>query len=69
MPASSGLADGEWSPSHAYVTVTGRVLRSMLADIHELERPCHQPADDAEFIAFRDGLVDDADYVIKAIEV
>jgi hypothetical protein len=65
----SGLADGEWSPSHATVTVTGGVLRWMLADVHDLERPYHQPADDAQFCAFRDGLVDDADYLIKAIEV
>ena len=64
-----GLAEGEWSPSHAYVNVTGRVLHSMLSDIHELEGPYHQPADDAEFSAFRDRLVDDADYFIKAIEV
>ena len=51
------------------VTVTGRVLRAMLAEIHDLERPFHQSGDDAEFSAFRDGLLDDADYVVKAIKV
>jgi hypothetical protein len=65
----SGLVSGEWSLSHADVTVTGKMLRSMLADIRDLERPFHQPADNEKLSAFRDGLVDDADYTVKAIEV
>ncbi len=65
----NGLAEGEWSASHAKVKVSGSVLRSLLADVGELNRTFHREGDDARFTAFRDAIEDDAVYTVEAIEV
>ncbi len=65
----AGSARGEWSGSHARVTLTGGVLRAMLADIGGLEQQVyHQPGDDQRLDCFRSTIEDDAQYAIEAIE-
>jgi hypothetical protein len=65
----NGLAEGEWSGSHAKVKLNGSVLRSLLADIDELDPTFHREGDDAKFAAFRAAIEDGAVYAVDAIEV
>jgi hypothetical protein len=64
-----GTATGQWGGSHAEVTLTGKVLRPMLDGLDPLESPWHQPADNDKLDAFRQAIIDDAEYDITAIEV
>jgi hypothetical protein len=63
-----GTASGEWSGGHAHMRVNGRVLRSMLADIHDFDTADSQHGQKVEVAAIRESIMDDAEYVVKAIQ-
>jgi hypothetical protein len=63
-----GSASGEWSGDHANIKVNGRVLRSMLANIRDLDTADWQEVQGIDFAAFRETITDDAEYVVKAIQ-
>jgi hypothetical protein len=65
----AGTISGPWHSSYIDTTVKGAVVRSILADIGELDPPYRRRADWARFAAFRQAIDDDADYTVKAIEV
>jgi len=64
-----GTVSGPWHSSYIDTTVKGTIVRSVLGGISELDPPYHQPGDWARFTAFQEAIDDDADYIIKAIEV
>lgn len=64
----NGSATGEWGGSHARVTVSGRALRAMMADVERLEPPYHDAGDDQGLADFRRSIDDHAEYVIDALE-
>ncbi len=64
-----GTISGLWHSSYIDTTVKGRIVRSVLAGVSELDPPWHRPGDWARFAAFRAAIDDDADYTVKAIEV
>jgi hypothetical protein len=63
-----GSASGEWSGDHARMRVNGRVLRSMLADIRDLDTADWQGGNKIDATAVRNSITDDAEYVVKAIQ-
>lgn len=64
-----GTISGPWHSSCIDTTVKGTIVRSVLADVSELDPPWHPPGDWARLAAFREAIDDDADYAVKAIEV
>ena len=62
-----GTATGSWSGSHADIVLSGAALRPMLAGLDHLDQLWHGTTE-AQVIAYRDALVDDAAYEINAIE-
>jgi hypothetical protein len=64
------VAVGEQPGIAAFIdtTVPGTVVRSMLACIDEFGPTYQRHGDWAGFLAFRDGIQDDAEYAVKAIE-
>jgi len=66
---TTGAISGQWHSSYIDTTVPGTIVRSMLADIDELDPTFHRKGDWARFVAFRDAIEDDAEYAVKAIEV
>jgi len=63
-----GSASGEWSHSHAHMKVDGRILRSMLADIRNFDTADMQGVQGIGPVAFRRSIIDNAEYVVKAIQ-
>lgn len=63
-----GTISGPWHSSYIDTTVTGTIVRSILAGIRELDPPSHRPGDWARFAAFQQAIDDDADYTIKTIK-
>jgi hypothetical protein len=61
-------AIGEWSDGHAHMRVNGSVLRSILGDIHVFYKADWQEAQVINTAAFRESIMDDAEYVVKAIQ-
>jgi hypothetical protein len=59
-----GTVSGPWHSSYIDATVKGSVVRSILADIGQLD----SPGEWARFAAFREAVDDEADYTVKAIE-
>jgi len=64
-----GTINGPWHSSYIDTTVKGTLVRSVRADISQLDPPYHQPGGWARFTAFQQAIDDDADYTVKAIEV
>lgn len=66
--AEKGLARGTWESWRADVIMSGAVLRTILAGLDRIDDGYHDAADSRKFVAFRDGLRDDAEYEVSALE-
>ena|SRR5215472_7249387 len=64
-----GLASGEWSGENAHVRTSGRVLRSMLADIHDSSTSGLQEANETDLTTFRQTITDDDQYAVQALQI
>jgi hypothetical protein len=65
---TDGSASGEWSEGHANLRVSGEVLRSMLADIQDLDTVDWKEVQEIDTGTFRESIMDDAGYVVKAVQ-
>jgi hypothetical protein len=66
----NGLFGAATTALHALIRQfqDGTIVRSILADIGELDPPYHQPGDWPRLAAFREAIDDGADCTAKAIE-
>lgn len=63
-----GTLAGPWHSTYIDTTAPGTVVRSILADVDQLD-PEFRGEDGARFAAFREAIEDHAEYSVKAIEV
>jgi hypothetical protein len=66
---TDGSASGEWDQSHARIRMSGRALSSILADIHGLDFLSWQRGHGISSPALDEMITDDAEYIVKAIQV
>jgi hypothetical protein len=64
----AGTVPGDWDHGAITVTVTGRDLRSMLAEVGTLQGPYHAPEDNDRLQRLHRAIDDGASYTIRAIE-
>lgn len=63
----AGTLTGPWNCAHIETTAPGTVIRAVLAAVDENDR-AFRDADRDRFLAFRETIDDDAEYLIAAIE-